>query len=80
MTAEEAEKVRESRLKAAEETKEMFPAKSDNQIVTKSEASGFSKGLKSIINGKRRFEEARVGDGYKQGKGAVHPTPSTWLE
>jgi len=78
MTAEEAEQVRQNRLKAAEEMKQSIPdipVTSDNQIVTKDAGSGFSKGPKSILNGKRRFEEARIGDGKR-----AYPTPSKWLE
>ena len=92
MTAEDADKIRQNRLKqademkesipvkAADEIKESIPAKSDSQIATKDAGAGFSKGLRSILNGRRRFEENRFGDGYKQGKGAAYPTPSKWLE
>jgi len=77
MTADEAEKVRESRLKAAEAMKESIPSESDNSeiIVTKDEGSNFSKGLRSILNGERRYEESRFGE-----KGVTYPTPSKWLE
>ena len=80
MTAEEAEKVRESRLKAAEELKASIEApitsESDNiEIVTKDEGSKFSKGLRSILNGERKYEESRFGQ-----KGTTYPTPSKWLE
>jgi len=78
MTAEEAERVRESRLKAAEAMKESIPAEPDNsEIVVEDEgsSSNFSKGLRSILNGQRKFEESRFGE-----KGASYPTPSKWLE
>ena len=75
MTAEEAEKVRESRLRAAEAMKESSPSESDNNIATKDSGTNFSKGLRSILNGERKFEESRFGE-----KGTAYPTPSKWLE
>lgn len=80
MTAEEAEKVRECRLKAAEELSASItaPATSESdkiEIETKNEGSKFSKSLRSILNGERKFEESRFGE-----KGIAYPTPSKWLE
>ena len=76
MTAEEAEEVRESRLRAAEAAKVLIPSESDNiEIVTNDSGSNFSKGLRSLLNGERKFEESRFGE-----KGTKYPTPSKWLE
>eukprot|EP00986_Skeletonema_menzelii_P001008 scaffold274_cov144-Skeletonema_menzelii.AAC.31 len=36
---------------------------------------GSCKGLRSILNGERKFEESRFGE-----KGTAYPTPSKWLE
>eukprot|EP00984_Skeletonema_dohrnii_P005659 scaffold1996_cov120-Skeletonema_dohrnii-CCMP3373.AAC.6 len=95
MTAEEAEKVRESRLKAAEAMKESIPAEPDNSEIESTESipesdssetetkdagssSNFSKGLRSILNGQRKFEESRFGE--KGSSSFSPPTPSKWLE